>query len=167
MSDFTDDVLGIDPKDTSTPSGNQLADLSNQLITESSPLRKKMIEQAMFNLDSGEGPAFTAQRNMIERQFSNARNNVIANTPEGGALPAALANLDVSRIQSLSDAYAGVNEANQNRALQLSLGQIGTATSGLSSAASSEAAQAQANAAEKAGLGQAAGKGAAAYFLAS
>ena len=122
-------------------------------------------QQAFYN--PAFSPVFGPARNTLDQQFANARSNIIADTPEGGALLDRLADNEVQQATALGNLSAGIAENDLSRAIQLATGLTSGAQSGFSSAAQSQAAQAQANSQEKAGTGQALGTIAAAAIKSS
>lgn len=114
-------------------------------------------------INLGASPVFTAGRNTLDQQFANARQNIIAGSPAGGALASQLANLEAQKATSIGNLGAGVSEADLNRAIGLATGQTAAAQSGFGSAAAAQAQQAQAQAQAKSGAGQAAGTAAGTY----
>ena len=142
--------------------------LARELVGESRPTRQALFSDANAFLQGDRDvtglPEFGAFKNAAEGQFSNARDNIIANTPEGGGLTAALAGLEGQRASNQTQFTGALASDEVNRALQL--GTFGAATGSQtgSSAAFAQAqranAEAQQNAGKSAGLGGAAGSGA-------
>ena len=141
------------------------SELAKQLFRQSDPLRKELFSQSEDFLGGGfdvsGSPVFGAGKQTIEDQFGRAREGVIAGTPEGGQLTAALAELEGARAGSLTQFTGGLAESEQNRALQLASGGTAQGASILGSAgalAQSRAlAEAEQNAAKASGTGEAAG----------
>lgn len=137
-----------------------------QLLGESDPLRQALIQrsgQAIMG-GSGNSPQFAAYKAALEPQYASARDQIIADSPTGGGLTAALANLDTSRAHDLTAAQGSINESELARAMTLATGQTGQAMTSLGNAGQVQAAAAQANAEREAGLYSAIGTGLGAYF---
>ena len=140
-------------------------DLAERIVSQSDPLREQLFGQSgdflSGNFDVTGTPQFAAGKDVQEQQFQRARENVIAGTPEGGGLTAALTNLEGARASGLTSLTGQLAEAEQNRALQLGTFGAAQGAQGLASAGSTQAqlaaAESQANAGKAGGLGSAAG----------
>ena len=141
--------------------------LAQQLIGETSPVRKGLINDANQFVSGGRDvtglPEFAAYKGAAEGQYGRAKDSIIANTPEGGGLTAALAGLDATRAGSQA-AFTGDLASNEvQRALQLATFGAASGQQGLSSAGYLQSQRAQSEAATNAGksqgLGTAAGVG--------
>jgi len=149
--------------------------LARELVGESRPTRQALFSDANAFLQGDRDvtglPEFGAFKDAAEGQFNVARDNIIANTPEGGGLTAALAGLEGQRASNQTQFTGALASDEVNRALQL--GTFGTATGSQagSSAAFAQAqrasAEAQANAGKAGGTGTAAGAAAAAIIKAA
>jgi hypothetical protein len=135
---------------------------------QSNPLRQQLIDRSGAfmggNLDVTQSPMYGALKSQTESQYQNARNNVIADTPTGGALTAALTQLNGNRANMLAQGTGVIADSELARAMTLATGQTGQAMSGLSSAANTQAMVAQSEAEREAGMLGALGAGAGAYF---
>jgi len=140
-------------------------DLAKQLIGETSPLRQNLISDAHGFLSGDRDvtglPEFAAAKGANEAQFGRARENIIGNTPTGGALTSALAELEGDRAAN-QVAFTGDIAGNEiTRALQLATFGTATGSQGLSSAGFTQSqramAEGQQNAGKSQGLGQAVG----------
>jgi hypothetical protein len=139
--------------------------LANQLVREVTPLRGNLVGDAAGFVSGGRDvtnlPEFGAFKAQEEGQFGRARDNIIANTPEGGALSAALAGLEQGRAQNLTNFTGALAGGEVDRALQLATFGTAQGSQGLSSAGFLQGqraqSQAQQNAAKSEGLGQALG----------
>ena len=141
------------------------SELARQLFRQSDPTRRELFRQSedflSGDFDVSASPVFGAGKQTIEDQFGRAREGVIAGTPEGGQLTAALAELEGDRAGSLTQFTGQLAESEKNLAAQLATG--GTAGGGaiLGSAGqlaqSRAAAEAAENAGKSSGSGQAAG----------
>jgi hypothetical protein len=149
--------------------------LAEQLVGQTDPLRRGLISDANQFLRGGRDvtglPEFAAAKGASEAQFGVARDNIIANTPEGGALISALSNLESDRAAN-QVAFTGDIASNEvNRALQLGTFGAAQGSQGLSNAGFIQAqratAESQANAGKAQGLGEAAGASAAAAITKS
>jgi hypothetical protein len=141
--------------------------LAQQLVGETTPLRRGLIGQAEDFLGGGFDvtglPQFGAGKQMIEDQFARAQDAVIAGTPEGGGLTSALVDLNTNRAGGLAQLTGGLAQDEINRALQLATFGTAQGSQGMTQASVIAAqranAEAQQNAAKASGLGQAAGAG--------
>lgn len=104
-------------------------------------------------------PILDAIRTAQERQFQNARENIIASTPRGGALTGALAELEGAQATSLSQAIGQQLASERSAARNLALGAPTAATSALSGAGGIQAQLAAAEAERGAGKASALGTG--------
>ena len=153
---------------------NELAGMAKKLFAETDPLRQSLIQRSSDFLSTGDvtqNPAYGALKQGAEQQFGRARQNILANTPTGGALDAALAGNEYAKASQLTQGMGGLYNQEMARAMQLGAGTPLTAAfGGLGTAGSIQAqmaaAQAQADAAAKSGKGQGAGTIAAAAILA-
>lgn len=141
--------------------------LAQQLVSETTPLRQNLISDAAGFVSGGRDvtslPEFAAFKGSAETGFNRARENIIANTPEGGGLTAALAGLEADRAGNQAGFTGALASDEVNRALQLATFGAATGSQGLSSAGFIQAqragAEGQANAGKAGGLGTAAGFG--------
>ncbi len=133
-------------------------ELAQQLVSQTDPLRRDLIGQAGEFLSGGRDvtglPEFAALKGANEAQFSRARDNIIANTPEGGGLTAALAGLEGGRASNQVGFTGALASDEVNRALGLATFGAATGSRGLSSAGFVQAQRASAESAQNAGKSQ-------------
>jgi len=149
--------------------------LAEQLVGETAPLRTNLISDARGFLEGSRDvtslPEFAAFKGSAEDQFSRARDSIIANTPEGGGLTAALTQLEGQRAGNQAGFTGALASDEITRALQLATFGAAQGSQGLSSAGFLQGqraqAEAQGNAGKSQGLGQAAGTAAAGAKIAS
>ncbi len=150
-------------------------DLAQQLIDQSDPTRQALFDDAQGFLEGGRDvtslPEFAAFKGSAESQFGRARDSIIANTPEGGGLTAALAQLEGQKAGNQAGFTGALASDEIQRALQLATFGAAQGSQGLSSAGFLQGqraqAESQANAGKSQGLGQAAGTAAAIGLKAS
>lgn len=149
-----------------SPAADLQAQIAEQLFQQTDPLRTSLIDRSQSYLTNGvdSSPQFSAFKASAEPQFATAKNNVIANTPAGGALVSALTQLEADRARTLTQARGAIDESELARAMTLATGTTGTSVGALGTAASIQAAQAQAEADREAGILGALGTGAGAYL---
>ena len=135
--------------------------LANKLIGQSDPTRQALFDDAEQFLSGGRDvtslPEFGAFKNAAEGQFTNARENIIANTPEGGGLTAALTQLEGQRAGNLAGFSGKLASDEVNRALQLATFGAAQGSQGLSSAGFLQGQRAQGQSAENAAKSEGAG----------
>ncbi|KKL79901.1 hypothetical protein LCGC14_2010170 [marine sediment metagenome] len=152
------------PKPPKNPAQEAQARISEQLFSESTPIRQQLNQDAMGFLEGDRDvtgtPAFAGLKDMIESQFGRARESVIGSTPTGGGLTSALEGVERGRAGALVQGTAALSENELNRAMMLGTGLVPTSVGGLGQAGQTQAfaaAEAQAAGAQKAGSsGQAA-----------
>lgn len=83
------------------------------------------------------GPQFASLKDMIEKQYSRARESIIASTPQGGPLSSALARLEGQRASATAQGIGDLTERETSRAFALATGQTPVALGSLGSAAGS------------------------------
>ena len=140
-------------------------ELAQRLVGQTDPLRRELIGDANEFLrgdrDVSGLPEFAAFKESAEGQYGRARDRIIATTPEGGALTAALAGLEGDRASNQTQFTGALAGDEVNRALQLGTFGAATGSRGLSSAgfiqAQRAAAESAQNAGKSQGLGQAVG----------
>jgi hypothetical protein len=144
------------------------AQIAQQLVTQTDPLRKMLIDRSTDflggNLDVANTPMFSALKQQTESQYGNARNNIIADTPVGGPLIRALTDLNARRADTLGQGAGAVAESELGRAMGLATGSTAQGMSGLGQAAQTQAALAQNSAMREAGLFSALGTGVGAWL---
>lgn len=137
------------------------ARLAEQLVGESSPLRRGLIADANAFVSGGRDvsslPEFAAAKSIGEAQFQRARDATIANTPEGGALTSALTGLEGDRARGFTELSGALAGDEVNRAIQMATFGAAQGSSGLGAAANAQAMRAQAEAQSNTGKGQALG----------
>lgn len=174
-----------------SPAAAEQAQLARRLFAETDPLRRALSARFEDFLGTGEveGPVAERVRGLstdpirralksgVESQFGNAREQIIEDTPAGGALVQALAELEAGKARTLSAGEGAIAEEDFGRnlaiqglersafdreltgALGLATGQTGSAISGLGQAGGIQAALAQAEADREAGIYGALGTG--------
>ena len=89
--------------------------IAEELFSQTDPLRRGVIDRSesfvsnpndVFNL-----PGYAAVKDTTESQYGRARDSVIANTPEGGALTSALGDLERNRASDLVQGTARLNDS--------------------------------------------------------
>jgi hypothetical protein len=144
------------------------ARIARELFSQSDPTRTALFERSEdFLSDPGavyDLPGFAAVKDTTESQYARARENIIASTPEGGALTSALADLERNRASDLVQGTARLGENELSRSLALSTGTTGAALTSLGSAGAIEAQRDASDAAGKAAKAGGLGQGAGAYF---
>lgn len=128
------------------------ADLAKQLFDQTSPIRQGLIDRSSAFLNGGldASPQFSALKANIEPQYNIARDNIIGDTPSGGALTSALTNLEAARAHDLTQGASDVYNSELARAMNLATGGTGESLSALGNAGSIQAQLAAAEAARKA-----------------
>lgn len=131
-------------------------EMARALFNQTDPLRRNLISQSQDFLsgdqDVSASPVFRAMRSQIEGQYGVARNNIIGDTPTGGALTQALVELEGGRADALTQGAGQVAGSELDRALALATGQTGTAAYSAAGGAASAAQLAQARSQRDAGL---------------
>lgn len=141
------------------------AQLAQQLIRQSDPTRQQLFSQTNQFLAGDRDvtglPTFQAGRDIIGQQFGRARDSIIASTPEGGALTAALTDLERGRVSDIAQLTGQLSENEVNRGVQLGTFGAAAGTQGFAGAAATQAqraaVEAQNNAAKAQGTGRAVG----------
>jgi len=143
--------------------------MARQLFSQSAPARRSLFSDAEGFLEGGRDvtglPEFAAAKGASEAQFGRARDNIIASTPTGGGLTAALAGLEGTRASNQTAFTGDLASREIDRATALATGGAVQGLQGQGSAgflqsqlAGTEAMQ---NAGKSSGAGQAAGSAAA------
>jgi hypothetical protein len=142
------------------------SELAQRLLMQTDPLRTALIDRSAAYLGGGidNSAQFNAFKASAEPQFAQARENIIADTPAGGQLTAALTQLQGGRAQALAQARGAIDEQELARAMTLGTGMTGQALGTLGNAANVQAMIAQSEADREAGMLGALGAGAGAYF---
>ena len=100
--------------------------MAKDYYDDTDPMRQSMIGNFNDFMDGGydvsENPVFGAGRDMIGDQYGVAKENIIGNTPRGGALTESMADLEMSRARSLTDLSAGVAGDEYNKAYGMATG---------------------------------------------
>jgi len=129
------DELASFGKSQDEPAGSrQLRKRSRNLFDETSPLRTGLIDRASQflsgDLDVTSSPLFGPLKGAVESQFENARENILASSPRGGALTDALSDLDFSRASELTRGIGDIAQGELGRAFSLATGTPLTASLG-------------------------------------
>lgn len=136
--------------------GGVAAQIAKALFEQSTPLRTDVLQKlgsavpmafqpvTMENITSS--PLFGGLKSSVENQFDNARNRILGQLPEGGALFGSLAANEGARGHALAAGMGALGENELNRRMQLlnmgsnaAFGMPATALGGLGSAAASYA----------------------------
>jgi len=149
--------------------------LAEGLVRQTGPLRQNLIFDAQRFLSGDRDvtnlPEFGAFKDSSEAQFGRARDSIISNTPSGGGLSSALANLEIGKASNQAQFTGALSGDEVNRGVQLATFGAAQGSSGLGSAAITQAQRAasesQQNAGKAAGSGQAGGAAAAAAITAT
>jgi len=132
--------------------------LAQQLVSQSDPTRRALFQDANQFLSGDRDvtalPEFGAFKNSAESQFGRARDAIIANTPEGGGLTAALAGLEGQRAGNQAGFTGALAGDEVNRAIQLATFGAAAGSQGLSSAGFLQGQRAQSQSAQNAGKSQ-------------
>jgi hypothetical protein len=104
----------------------QQSGLSSDIISQTNPLRQ-LTAASLFDVLNGGRNAnlrvFAPERESLEGQFTQARANIIGNTPnQGGQLNKSLADLDVARAQSVAGLETNVRQRAFEDALRTGFG---------------------------------------------
>ncbi len=136
------------------------AEIAQQLFTQTDPLRRGMIDRSQQFLTNGvdNSPTFSAYKAAAEPQYASARESIIADTPMGGGLTAALAELQTGKARDLTEARGAIHESELARALTLGTGTVGTSMAGFGNSAAIQAQRAQAKAERDTGVYMALGE---------
>lgn len=156
-------------KDTPTaPANDKLSALAERLYTETDPLRLSLINRSTNFIDNGmnpmASPLYEPIRAATNTAYNKAKQNVIANTPEGGALTGALTDLEASRANQLTQGAGQILSDEMARAMGLGTGMTSTALGGLGTAGMTQANLALAQSEQNAGAKQGLGYGVGAYL---
>jgi hypothetical protein len=101
---------------------NQIMQQANQQLQQGAFARESYFKRAEDILSGNYDPTKSAMygptRNAVEQSYSGARENILSNLPQGGVMQEALADLESTRAQSLSDMMAQIYQGEYNTALQ-------------------------------------------------
>lgn len=142
------------------------AQIAEQLFNQSAPLRQGLTARSMDYLQNGvdNSPTFSAFKAAAEPQYANARNQIIEDTPAGGPLTAALAQLQMGKARDLTQARGAIDESELSRALTLGTGLVPTSVGGLGNSAAINAQRAQTKSAQESSVYMAIGEGLGAFM---
>lgn len=148
-----------------TSGRSSLERMAEELFNESSTLRRRLNRQSRDFLRNGMDPMatpeFAAIRHYADTQANQARDSILETMPGGGTLLDKLADVDIGKARTLTDAAGGIYGDNLNRAMTLATGGTQGALTAMSGAEQLRAAQEQANAdrdsASKGAMGTVAG----------
>jgi hypothetical protein len=126
--------------------------LAQQLFSQTDPIRQSLIGRSQDYLTNGIGasPQFDAFKANEEAMYNQARDNIISDTPAGGALTSALVNLEGNRARDLTQARGAIDSEELARAMTIGTGTTGQALGALGQAGGIQAQIAAANAARNA-----------------
>lgn len=132
------------------PANWTLDQIANNLFQQTDPLRRSLIDQSTNFMSGGmnpmETPEFAAIRSYADQQSKQARDNILETMPSGGTLLDKLADVEIGKARTLTDASAGIYGDNLNRAMSLATGGTQSAISARAGADQLIAAREQANA---------------------
>lgn len=154
------------------PANWTLDQIASNLFQQTDPLRQDLIGQSADFLSGGMDPMatpeFAAIRSYADQQANQARNSILETMPSGGTLLDKLADVDIGKARTLTDAAAGIYGDNLSRAMSLATGGTQSAISARAGADQLIAAREQADATREAGeknaLGSSIGAGAGLYL---
>ena len=140
--------------------------IAGQIFSETTPLRQGLIQRSADYLGGGidSSPQFSAFKSAAEPQFAAARQQIISDTPAGGALTSALTDLESNRARALTEGRGAIDEQELARAFSLATGSDASVMGAFGQSAAIRAQQEQAKAAEKNSIYQLIGSGAGAYL---
>lgn len=152
---------GMPPGGPGSPANWSLDAIANNLFQQSDPLRRQLIGQSTNFMSGGMDPMatpeFAAIRSYADQQANQARDSILETMPAGGTLLDKLADVDIGKARTLTDAAAGIYGDNLNRAMSLATGGTQGAISARAGAdqlrAAREAASAERDAAAKGSVG--------------
>jgi hypothetical protein len=146
---------------------------AQDLIKQTDPLRKALIGQSSDFLTGGMDPTatpeYSAIRSFADQQARQAKDSILETMPSGGTLLDKLADVDIGKARTLTDASASIYGGNLDRAFSLATGTPLTGSmSSLAGLSQLDAARKQsadaAEADEKSAMGSAVGGMAGMYF---
>lgn len=154
------------------PANWSLEAIASNLFQQTDPLRRELIGQSADFLSGGmnpmKTPEYAAIRSYANQQANQAKDSILETLPSGGTLLDKLADVDIGKARTLTDAAAGIYGDNLTRAMSLATGGTQSAIAARSGADQLTAAREQADAARDAGeknaLGSAVGAGAGFYL---
>jgi hypothetical protein len=146
------------------PANWTLEQIANNLFQQTDPLRQDLIGQSQDFLSGGMDPTATPEyaaiRQYADQQANQARDSILETMPSGGTLMDKLADVDISKARTLTDASAGIYGDNMDRALTLASGFTQNAVGARAGADQLTAAREQADASRDAATKMAIGEGA-------
>jgi hypothetical protein len=101
--------------------------------------------------DVSQSPVFGPAKSMLEQQYQNAQENIIANMPTGGGMMEALAGTEQARAKGLGDISSQIAQDEYNKIFSTVFGMPQTSISGLTNLAGQQAMAASQQQAGKAG----------------
>lgn len=138
---------------SSNPAADALLASAMDFLNQSGPLRDQFVNRAnnfmSGNLDVTQSPMYGALKLAADQQYRNARENILASIPQGGALGEALAQNEFDLARTMTAGTGQLAQDELNRAYSIASGAPQLAFSGMGGAASAQAAQAQARAQER------------------
>jgi hypothetical protein len=99
-----------------SPLEQSLANISNQMYSQTQPLRSNLLDRYQRVLSGGydykTDPVYSAlfgtAKQGIESQYNVGRQNIMGSTPTGGALTKALSNLEIARAGDMGTVPANL-----------------------------------------------------------
>jgi hypothetical protein len=151
----------IDPSKGMAPNWT-LEQIANNLFEQTYPIRQSLVGQSTDFLKGGmnpmETPEYAAIRQYADQQANTAKDSILETMPNGGTLLDKLADVDIGKARTLTDASAGIYGDNLSRAMTLATGSTQAAIGARAGAdqlkAAREAADAQRDSATKMAVGE-------------
>ena len=144
--------MGDGGKDGSNKASKTASKMAKDYYDQTDPMRQSLIGNFEDFLGGGydvsQNPVWGAGRNVLENQYNVAKENVIGQTPKGGALTEQLAGVEEARAGSLGELGANVAQDEYNKLYGMATGAPGQAMGTMSHLAGT---QAMANAQQTAG----------------
>ena len=138
--------------DSDTRAGKKTEKMAEDYFERTKPLRKDMVRNYEGFMEGGydvsQNPVWGSSRGVMEDQYDVARENVISNTPKGGALNEGLTDVEMGRARSLGDLSAQISQDEYNKAYGMATGSPQVSMGTMASLAGS---QAMANSQQSAG----------------
>lgn len=151
---------------------NALAQIAQQMFSQTSPIREGLIDRSTSFLDGGfdprMSPTFDFARSNIDQSTDLAKDRILATLPAGGSVNQALTDLEINRANAMTGAASDIFNQEMAQAFQTGFGApLTTSTASLGSAGAIQSQLAQQNAAAmnqkiggtKQGAGHAIGSG--------
>jgi hypothetical protein len=95
---------------------------------------QRMNDLMAGNYDPSRSPAYGPMRNAVESSYNTARENILANLPQGGVMQEALADVETQRAGNLSDIMSQILTGELQNAYGMASGSYGNMIQGLNAA---------------------------------